>query len=230
MTKPSIAIASSHARHDRLQQEVSRRLPGFEVLRVRTREQLAALADAPLKPEWVFVPHWSWIIPEAVYARLDCVIFHMTDLPYGRGGSPLQNLIVRGHEDTMLSAFRCQAGVDTGLVYLKRPLSLAGSAGEILARAAESMIGMIVEIVERRPTPTPQQGEATAFARRKPADGNLAGVASPAQVYDFIRMLDADGYPPAFLDLGPLRLEFRGASMADGVVEASVRIKERSDG
>ena len=28
----------------------------------------------------------------------------MTDLPYGRGGSPLQNLIIRGFESTKISA------------------------------------------------------------------------------------------------------------------------------
>ncbi len=27
--------------------------------------------------------------------KFECVCFHMTDVPYGRGGSPLQNLIIR---------------------------------------------------------------------------------------------------------------------------------------
>ncbi len=57
----------------------------------------------------------------------------MTDLPYGRGGSPLQNLIQRGHTSTMLTALRCGAGLDTGDVYLKQPLSLHGSAEEIFS-------------------------------------------------------------------------------------------------
>ena len=34
-----------------------------------------------------------------------CICFHMTDLPYGRGGSPLQNLILDG-KNTMITAFR----------------------------------------------------------------------------------------------------------------------------
>ena len=79
-------------------------------------------------PRYVFFPHWSWIIPRDVYEHYECVVFHMTDLPYGRGGRPLQNLIVRGHKETKISALRVEAGIDTGDIYLKRDLSLAGTA------------------------------------------------------------------------------------------------------
>jgi hypothetical protein len=56
------------------------------------------------------VPHWSHLIPESIWGPCPTVIFHMTDLPYGRGGSPLQNLIQRGHSSTMLTALRCGSG------------------------------------------------------------------------------------------------------------------------
>ena len=41
----------------------------------------------------IFIPHWSFIIPKEIYQNFECILFHMTDLPFGRGGSPLQNLI-----------------------------------------------------------------------------------------------------------------------------------------
>lgn len=50
-----------------------------------------------MKPRYVF-SHWSWMIPKEIWSNFNCVVFHMTDLPYGRGGAPLQNLIVRGHK------------------------------------------------------------------------------------------------------------------------------------
>jgi len=37
-----------------------------------------------------------WIILKEIFENYEIILFHMTDLPYGRGGSPLQNLIVRG--------------------------------------------------------------------------------------------------------------------------------------
>lgn len=80
--------------------------------------------------EAAFFPHSSHKIPASVFGSFECVIFHMTDVPYGRGGSPLQNLILRGHEDTVISALRCVEAMDAGPVYLKRPLHLNGSAEE----------------------------------------------------------------------------------------------------
>ena len=46
----------------------------------------------------------------------------MTDLPYGRGGSPLQNLIARGFLETKISAILVEKQLDAGPVYLKMEL------------------------------------------------------------------------------------------------------------
>ena len=73
--------------------------------------KLTSKGVAEINPQWIFVPHWSHLIPESIWGSWPTVIFHMTDLPYGRGGSPLQNLIQRGHSSTMLSALRCGAGL-----------------------------------------------------------------------------------------------------------------------
>jgi len=172
----------------------------------------------------VFVPHWSRIIPPEVFERFETIVFHMTDLPYGRGGSPLQNLIVRGHSHTVISALRCEAGLDTGPIYLKRSLSLAGTAQDIFERATGVIEGMVVEIVASDPAPLPQAGEVLEFRRRRPADGDLSPLTETRQVYDHIRMLDAEGYPPAFIDTGPWRIEFSRAVLDEGGVTATARI------
>jgi methionyl-tRNA formyltransferase len=44
----------------------------------------------------------------------------MTDLPFGRGGSPLQNLISRKIYNTKLSAIRVVKELDAGPVFLKK--------------------------------------------------------------------------------------------------------------
>lgn len=172
----------------------------------------------------IFVPHWSRIIPPEVFDRFETIIFHMTDLPYGRGGSPLQNLIVRGHSETKISALRCEAGLDTGPIYLKRDLSLEGTAQAIFERASDTIEEMIAEIVETNPSPVEQRGEVTEFRRRKPDDGNIADSADLRAVYDHVRMLDAEGYPPAFVDCGPWRIEFSGAEHREDHVTAQARI------
>lgn len=150
--------------------------------------------------------------------------------PYRRrtlrpGGSPLQNLICRGHKETVLTALKMTDELDAGPVYFKRALSLEGTAEQIFARAAELTMEMIGEIVRDEPTPTPQTGEATFFQRRKPEQSLVPPEADLAGLYDHIRMLDAEGYPHAFIDHGCWRAHFTGAKIAGDAVEARVRFE-----
>ncbi|MFW5697659.1 MAG: methionyl-tRNA formyltransferase, partial [Fimbriimonadaceae bacterium] len=133
------------------------------------KSELTRAALDALKPKYVFFLHWSWIVPAEIYENHRCVVFHMTDLPYGRGGSPLQNLIVRGHRETKLSALQMTGELDAGPIYLKRPLSLEGSsAEEIYIRAGELSCEMARAIAKDDPEPVRQSGEVTEFRRRTP--------------------------------------------------------------
>lgn len=178
-------------------------------------------------PRYIFFPHWSWKVPDQILRETDCICFHMTDLPYGRGGSPLQNLIVAGHEQTMLTALRMTETLDEGPIYLKRPLELEGPAEAIYHRAAAMSFDMITEIVSTEPTPVPQSGEPTLFSRRTPEMSALPQDVELRQIYDHIRMLDAETYPTAFLDYGAYRLEFRGARLDGQSVVTNVTISRK---
>lgn len=178
-----------------------------------------------INPDFIFIPHWSHIIPAEIYTRFECIVFHMTDLPYGRGGSPLQNLIVRGHKDTMISAIKVSDGIDMGPVYLKKPLMLYGTARDIFERADAVIKEMIIEIINNNPLPWPQKGEPVAFKRRKPEESNIADLDNAEKIYDHIRMLDADGYPKAFLETKYFRFEFSNAKFNNnGSLNADVVI------
>lgn len=202
---------------------------GDHFIPVATPAELTRAALDQAKPRYVFFPHWSHIIPEDIHGAFECVIFHMTDLPFGRGGSPLQNLISRGITRTKISALRCEKGLDTGPIYLKRELSLEGSAEEIFLRADRIIEDMIVEMIEKEPQAQPQTGEPTVFKRRTPDMSDLQGTSNLDDAYDLIRMMDADGYPRAFLDVGPLRIEFsRAARKADGIAaDAKITLREK---
>lgn len=229
MSAIRMVVATPHRRYDALEVAL-RDVHGFDVVRIREREALTGERLQAVGPRFVFLPHWSWMIPAAVYEHFECIVFHMTDLPFGRGGSPLQNLIVRGFRETRLSAIRCVQQLDGGPVYCKRPLSLEGSAEQIFDRAAGLMEAMVVEIVREQRAPVPQVGEPTVFQRRSPADGDVGGLDSLQQVHDHIRMLDAEGYPNAFIQVGALRLEFDHSRLADGQVLANVRIRLVDEG
>jgi len=197
---------------------------GHEFVQVVDPEQFNVASLSAINPRYVFLPHWSHRVRSTIYERFECIIFHMTDVPFGRGGSPLQNLISRGIYETKISAIRCVEELDAGPVYLKRALSLHGSAEEIFVRASAIMEEMIVEIVDREPEPRDQDGAITVFKRRTPEQSDLATARCLDEVFDTIRMLDAEGYPRAFLDVGPLRLEFSRAARKVDRVLADVQI------
>ena len=182
-------------------------------------------------PSWIFVLHWNHIIPEEIWREYKTVIFHMTDLPYGRGGSPLQNLIKLKHENTILSAIQCSEIIDGGDIYLKKSLNLNGSAEEIFLRCNDLMGKMIYEIVENQPEVKAQKGEITNFKRRNPLESNLNTCKNGdlQEWYDQIRMLDADGYPFAYIEINGLKLEFRRVNKRSNGLVADVFISEIED-
>jgi methionyl-tRNA formyltransferase len=180
-----------------------------------------------VNPRYVFFLHWHWLVPERIWSHRECVCFHMTDVPYGRGGSPLQNLIVAGKTETMLTALRMVEAVDAGPVYDKRPMSLHGRAEDIYIRAGLLSFEIMHWMVEIKPRPTPQTGEVIPFQRRKPEQSELPASGSLKAIYDHIRMLDAPTYPLAFIDHGDFRIELSSADIRGDVLHASVAFHKR---
>jgi len=178
-----------------------------------------------IKPDKIFIPHWSYIIPRKIYEKYECIVFHMTDLPFGRGGSPLQNLIERGIYKTKISALRVTEEIDAGDIYLKKDLDLYGSAEEIFIRANDVIYEMILEIIEKNIVPQPQEGEPVIFKRRKKEQSCMNKLNDIQKIYDYIRMLDAEGYPHAYIEINDIIYEFTRAQLkADGSIVADVRI------
>lgn len=200
---------------------------------ITNKKELTAEKIKALNPEYIFFPHWSWKIPEAIYKQYNCIVFHMTDLPYGRGGSPLQNLIIRGYKQTKISAIKVVKAMDAGPVYLKEELELFGTADEIFMRASKIVFEqMIPKILEENITPEEQQGEITTFKRRKPQESNIENLKTLEQLYDYIRMLDGEGYPKAFIETEQFKVEFSRASLKQiGIIaDAKIILKERENG
>jgi len=182
-----------------------------------------------VSPDYIFFPHYSYQIPEMIYKNFECVVFHMTDLPFGRGGSPLQNLIEKGIYKTKMSAIKVTGEIDAGPIYLKRNFYLYGSAEEIYLRSSQLIYDMIVDIVKNKQKPYPQTGEVTIFKRRKPSDSDIKFLSTLEQVYDYIRMLDADGYPLAYLETDKFRFEFSRASQKCDYIIADVKIFKKAE-
>ncbi|MCC3669561.1 formyltransferase family protein [Terrisporobacter mayombei] len=181
-------------------------------------------------PDMIFFPHWSWLIPKEIYEAYECIVFHMTDLPYGRGGSPLQNLISRNIKHTKISALRVDGGIDTGDIYLKEPLDLYGSAEEIFVRASHTIFNtMIPRILNNRSTPIPQEGTIETFQRFSQKDNELKPEFDLNKIYNYIRMVDGEGYPNAFIKFGDYKIKFSNANLKYNKIVATVEVVKEEE-
>lgn len=218
-------LVSQHVRHKELFERLKNTLKGHWHY-VSEKEKFTEQYLSDIQPRYIFCPHWSFKIPKNITDNFNCVMFHMTDLPFGRGGSPLQNLIVRGITETKLSAFRCVEALDAGPVYGKLPLSLDGTAREIFKRADRLVSQLIFDIIQKNTEPVEQVGAVTKFKRRLSSQGDIAQLNNLKSVYDYIRMLDAEGYPNAFLTTKTLTLSFSKAVYDGEQLCAQVIFKE----
>ena len=223
----NIIILSNKIWNTNLPKELNRNSQKiFSIISKKEDLKLDKIKDLNL--EFIFVVHWSYKIPKEIWSNYRTIIFHMTDLPYGRGGSPLQNLIVRGKKKTKISALKIDEGIDSGPIYLKREMSLDGSAQKIFNRSTKIIENMIVEILNKKPIPIQQTGEPVYFKRRSPEDGCINGINEIQKIHDHIRMLDAEGYPPAYLETESFKIDFYNSKLINKFkITANVRITKK---
>ena len=202
----------------------------YEVIIVTKKDELTEELLKYFKPDWIMFAHWSWILPASIYERYKCVVFHVSDVPNGRGGSPVQNQILDGLRMTKISAIAVDGGLDTGGVYLKKDLSLEGSAEEIFIRSSGIVLNeMIPYIIENNPLPAPQNEGGFIYRRRNPEQSILPKQGNLTNIFDYIRMLDAESYPNAFIEWGDYIIEFSRAKLCANSVLADVKIHNKSD-
>ena len=123
----------------------------------------------------------------------------MTDLPFGRGSSPLQNLILLNKSKTKISAIKCNQIIDGGPIYLKKTLNLNGSAEIILSRMKKIIDKMILNIILKNPKPKKQVGRVKKFKRLKNSEINFKKTKKIIDFYNKIRMFDSKSYNKTYI-------------------------------
>ena len=177
------------------------------------------------KPEIIFFPDWSWIIPNEIISIYKCICFHESNLPKFRGGSPIQNQIIRGITKTKTTAFIMNEKIDAGDIILQKNLSLEGSIQEIFSRMSENDYSLILKIINGKYKRRKQSGKPTTYSRRKPKESELKSLNhSINYLYNFIRMLE-DPYPNAFIRIGKQKLIFKKAIYNNKKLSLEVKIE-----
>ena len=148
---------------------------------------------------------YTRIVPADVLARARSnVVVHASDLPRGRGMSPMTWQILAGARSIPVTLFEAVEALDAGPIYLQTHMSTVGN--ELLPELREALAAITVdmcrEFVARFPTiiaeGRPQRGESSVHQRRRPNDSRLDPSVPLAEQFDLLRVVDNERYPAYF--------------------------------
>jgi len=132
------------------------------------------------------------------------LVVHESDLPKGRGFSPLSWSILAGENVIPVCLIEAADEVDAGAILYKDRIVFEGHEliGEIRAALGERTIELCERFLYEAPrvTPVRQVGEPTYFKRRRPQDSQLDPNKSISDQFELLRIVDNKRYP-AFFDL-----------------------------
>ena len=174
-----------------------------EVIFIKEKKELTLEFLRGISPKFVFFPHWNWFVDQEIIENFDCILFHTAPLPFGRGGSPIQNQIINGEIDSAVTLFLMDQGIDTGDILAQEYLSLEGTISDIFGRITEIGKKLTLDILTDNYSIRKQNDEdSTYFPRRKPAESEITideiMTKSGQYLHNKIRMLQ-DPYPNSFI-------------------------------
>tara|TARA_Y100000589_G_scaffold229683_1_gene217096 strand:- start:1419 stop:2084 length:666 start_codon:yes stop_codon:yes gene_type:complete len=197
-----------------------------QILFIKNKSDLNIENIKEFNPSLIFFPHWSWKVSKEIYDKYKCILFHTAPLPFGRGGSPIQNLILLGYSKSPVCALKMVEGLDCGPIYSKKDLILEGSLSKILKRLNQVVNDLIEDLIRSLPEPVMQDGEVYNFTRLSEEDNQISERGSLQDFFDRVRMLDDSSYPNSFIKYGDYIIEFNKVKFADGkiICEAQINI------
>lgn len=132
------------------------------------------------------------------------LVVHESDLPHGRGWSPLTWQVLQGVEQIPVTLFEAKRVCDSGPIYLQTQIQLKGAelVDELRAKQAAATIDLCSKWIDGYPSilshHRPQSGTSTHYSKRSPSDSELDPDKSIADQFNLLRVVDNMRYPAFF--------------------------------
>ena len=137
------------------------------------------------------------------------LVVHESDLPRGRGWSPMTWQIIENKNEIIFSLFEAQPDqVDSGEIYLQEKIIFEGSEliKEIRKKQGQTTINLCEKFITNYPkilfNKKTQTGKPTYYKRRFPRDSKLDIKKSILDNFNLLRVVDNKNYPAYFDYLG----------------------------
>lgn len=142
--------------------------------------------------------------PELLARHRNSLVVHESDLPRGRGWSPMSWQILGGKSKIPVTLFEAALAVDSGPIYKQVEIAFSGTEliEDLRAALAQATLQLCRDFVKEYPevagTGIPQAGEATVYPRRKPEHSELDVDRSIRKQFNLLRIVDYERYPAWF--------------------------------
>jgi len=164
--------------------------------------------------DWLFIIGWSQIARRDVLEapKQGVLGIHPTLLPVGRGRAAIPWAILKGLDQTGITLFKLDEGVDTGPILAQHviPIGSQETATELYDKVTRAHRILIREVWPELSAgtirPQPQDNtRATQWPGRTPEDGRITPSMTVAEVERLVRAVTRP-YPGAFFDIDGRRL------------------------
>lgn len=153
--------------------------------------------------DFLFLISCQEVVPRNVRDRYRyALVIHASDLPRGRGMSPHVWQILEGCDRLMLTLLTATDPVDTGEIWHQIPICIPRNAvceeiNLLICRCEVQLMTWAITNCDGH-EPRAQEGVATTYRRRTPADSEVDPTKSLADIFDLLRIADPARYPVFF--------------------------------
>jgi len=128
------------------------------------------------------------------------IVIHPSDLPKGRGWSPLAWQVIEGKNAIPITLFEASKEIDAGVIYIKDIIRLDGTElnEDIKQKQGIKTIEMISKYIQKPNKGIKQNGDATFYKKRTTNDSELNINKSISDQFNLLRVVDNERYPAFF--------------------------------
>jgi len=131
------------------------------------------------------------------------LVVHESELPLGKGWSPLTYQILEGKNKIPITLFEADNSIDSGVIYLRDHIDLDGT--ELVTELREKQSIKTFELLNRflrdykKIIPSPQIGKETFYSRRDESFSLLDINKTIKENFNLLRVVDNERYPAYFI-------------------------------
>ncbi|MHB1126203.1 MAG: UDP-2,4-diacetamido-2,4,6-trideoxy-beta-L-altropyranose hydrolase [Bacillota bacterium] len=162
-------------------------------------------AAAIPKGDFLFCLGYGRVIPPGILSRnRHNLVIHESDLPRGKGWSPLTWMILEGANEIPIVLFEAAESIDSGKIYLREKMNFRGMEliDELRRVQAETSIKMCLKFIGEYPELVAlgiaQEGESTYCRRRTNDDSRIDPDKTIREQFNLLRVVDNQRYPAFF--------------------------------